>query len=262
MTVLVVDSGLGGLSVVKALRSVAPRAAVDYWADDAAFPYGELPAAKLIDRVVDIVSRAASERPPKVVIIACNTASTVVLQSLRERFSFPVVGIVPGIRPAAGATRSGMFSVLATPATARGAYASDLIARFAAGLEVTLVGARRLATLTERALAGHIVTDAELLDEIAPCFVRDGDRRTDVVVLGCTHYPLILERLAAVAPWPVQWIDPAPAVIRHMQSICPSLDESRGDRLHFTSGRVHDAAVEAIVNGGGLRLAREPARSV
>lgn len=262
MAVLVIDSGLGGLSVVKALRAVAAGATVDYWADDAGFPYGDLSPERLIERVVHVVTLAAREQPPQVAIIACNTASTVVLQALRARFPFPIVGIVPGIRPAAAATRSGMISVLATPATAGGAYVRDLIGQFAADREVTLVGARRLAALTEQELAGRTVADAELLAEIAPCFREDDGRRTDVVVLGCTHYPLILDRLVAVAPWPVQWIDPAPAVVRHMLTVCPVPEVSEGDRLHFTSGRPHDAAVESIAAGAGLRLVCEPVHGV
>ncbi|MDP3321708.1 MAG: aspartate/glutamate racemase family protein, partial [Bosea sp. (in: a-proteobacteria)] len=122
----------------------------------------------------------------------------------------------PAIKPAAAATRSGLISVLATPGTVARDYTRGLIQSYAGGCEVTLVGATGLAALAEAALRGERVEDGAIAAEIAPCFVERDGRRTDVVTLSCTHYPLLLEPMRRVAPWPVEWIDPAPAIARRV----------------------------------------------
>ena len=133
-------------------------------------------------------------------VIACNTASTLVLPHLRERFAIPFVGTVPAIKPAAQATRSRLITVLATPGTVARDYTRDLIETYAAGCRVNLVGSPRLAGFAEAELAGDPVADADLLAELAPCFVEDAGGRTDVVALACTHYPLLLPRLRRSRP--------------------------------------------------------------
>ncbi|GJD48201.1 Glutamate racemase [Methylobacterium crusticola] len=217
--VLVFDSGLGGLTVLREVRRARPDARVVYAADDAAFPYGGLGEAALVERVLAVMERLVARHAPDLVVVACNTASTLVLPALRRRFGLPFVGTVPPIKPAAAATASGLVSVLATPGTVRRDYTRDLIEAYAARCAVTLVGATRLAGQAEAELAGLPVADAELRAEIAPCFVAQGERRTDVVVLACTHYPLLLDRFRQLAPWPVTWIDPAPAIARRMTQL-------------------------------------------
>ena len=137
-----------------------------------------------------------------------------------------------------------MISVLATPGTVARDYTRALIETFAADCDVTLVGSTRLATLAETAMHGGLVADAEIAAEIAPCFVTRGARRTDGVVLACTHYPLLLERYLRLAPWPVAWIDPAPAIARRVDHVLVEKGFSRGDADRpaagtaiFTSGR-------------------------
>ncbi len=217
--VLVFDSGVGGLSVLRELLRVRPDARFVYAADDAAFPYGRLDEAAVLARVLAVMEQLIAEQAPDAVVIACNTISTVVLPALRARYPMPFVGTVPAIKPACAASLSRRISVLATPGTVKRDYTQALIRDFAGGCEVTLVGAAGLAGLAERAMAGEPVTDAVIAAEIGPCFVGEGAARTDVVVLACTHYPLLLDRMAALAPWPVRWIDPAPAIARRLASL-------------------------------------------
>ncbi len=238
-TILVFDSGLGGLTVLEAVRRARPDARYVYAADDAAFPYGRLSEAALVARVLDVMGQLIAAHRPDLVVIACNTASTLVLPALRQRFSTPFVGVVPPIKPAATTTRSGLITLLATPGTVARSYTRDLIATYASSCSVTLVGSRNLATFAEAEMAGSPVDDATLAAEVAPCFVTAEDgRRTDVVCLSCTHYPLLLPRLRALAPWPVSWIDPAPAIARRVvQLLGPGArTEPHGVLAAFTAG--------------------------
>lgn len=216
-TILLFDSGLGGLTVLDAVRRARPDARYVYAADDAAFPYGRLSEADLVARVLEVMGQLIATHRPDLVVIACNTASTLVLPALRQRFATPFVGVVPPIKPAAETTRSGLVTLLATPGTVARSYTHDLIATYAGSCRVTLVGSQKLATFAEAEMAGTPVDDAALAEEIAPCFVEAEDgRRTDVVCLSCTHYPLLLPRMSRLAPWPVSWIDPAPAIARRV----------------------------------------------
>lgn len=250
-TILVFDSGLGGLTVLARTAPLCPGADIVYAADDAGFPYGRLDEGALVARVLTVMERLVARFHPDLVVVACNTASTLVLPALRARFTLPFVGTVPAIKPAATLTRSRMISVLATPGTVARDYTRGLIDTYARGCDVTLVGSTRLAGLCEAALKGEPVDDAAVRAEIAPCFVERDGRRTDVVTLSCTHYPLLLERMQHLAPWPVDWIDPAPAIARRVLSLLGPAAEQRADG---------PADSVAVLTGGGtlngpLRLA-------
>src|SRR5262249_27370727 len=147
---------------------------------------------------------------------ACNTASTIVLPHLRARYGVPFVGTVPAIKPACAASRTKRVSVLGTEGTVAREYTRTLIRDFANGAEVTLVGSAKLAALAEAELPGTLAEDAAIGREMAPCFIDAGGRRTDTIVLACTHFPLLLDRLEHLAPWPVRFIDPAPAIARRV----------------------------------------------
>ena len=251
-TILVFDSGLGGLTVFAEIVRARPDARFIYAADDAGFPYGRLSEAALVARVEAVVARLVALHAPDLVVVACNTASTVVLRALRQRFAVPFVGTVPAIKPAAALSRSKRISVLATPGTVAREYTRDLVATYAAGCHVTLVGAPRLAGLAEAELSGSPAADADIVAEIAPCFVADEGGRTDVVALGCTHYPLLLPRLRALAPWAVTWLDPAPAIARRVVQLV-------GDAA---CGHGHDDEATAVFTGGaGLTSALRDALS-
>lgn len=263
-TILVFDSGLGGLTVLEQVRHARPDAAYVYAADDAAFPYGALSEPALIARVLAVMERLLVRHAPDLVVIACNTASTLVLPSLRKRFVTPFVGVVPPIKPAAALSRSHVVSLLATPGTVARAYTRELIETHAGHCDVTLVGAPNLAPLAERAMAGEAVADAALLTEIAPCFVtREDGRRTDVICLSCTHYPLLLPRFEAIAPWPVQWVDPAPAIARRVvQLLGPvPLSEGAGEGQSAREGEARPVTIGAFTGGSGLTPALRQALS-
>ncbi len=261
--VLVFDSGLGGLTVLREVAEAVPGCAISYLADDAVFPYGRLVEDVLVARVETVLAEAIAREVPDVVVIACNTASTAVLGPLRARWpGIAFVGTVPAVKPAAALSRSGLVSVLATPGTVARDYTRDLVLRFAGGCAVTLVGAPRLAALTEAALRGEAVDAAAVAAEIAPAFVEQDGRRTDAVVLACTHYPLLLDRFAVLAPWAVTWVDPAPAIARRVAQVlrdggrAPDGSAATGPvPVTFTSGTVPGRALDAVLNGRGIAWA-------
>jgi glutamate racemase len=221
-TILVFDSGLGGLTVFAEAVNARPDARFVYAADDAGFPYGRLTPEALVARVMGVLRRLIERYAPDLVVVACNTASTLVLPPLRERFRIPFVGTVPAIKPAAQLSRSKRITVLATPGTVARDYTRDLVATYAADCRVTLVGSRHLAGYAEAELAGAPVADTVIAAELSPCFVTEGEERTDVIALACTHYPLLLPRLRSLAPWSVTWVDPAAAIARRMVQLIGS----------------------------------------
>src|ERR1700748_1337943 len=210
-TILVFDSGLGGLTVLREIVAARQDAHFVYVADDAFFPYGHHSEDEIIARVVPLVGELIERHAPDLVVIACNTASTLVMAHLRAAYTVPFVGTVPAIKPACAQSKTRRVSVLGTKGTVQREYTRALIRDFAQGCEVTLIGSPELAALAEAALSGNEVGDPEILAELAPCFVGDRDNpsdRTDTVVLACTHYQLLMDRLIRLASWPVDWIDP------------------------------------------------------
>ncbi|MBS9475758.1 glutamate racemase [Ancylobacter radicis] len=254
-TILVFDSGLGGLSVFRELARARPDARFVYAADDAAFPIGSWEEPALLARLGMVIDALIARTAPDAVVIACNTASTLVLPSLRARHSIPFVGTVPAIKPACESSLTRQVSVLATPGTVKRDYTQTLIRDFAGNCAVTLVGSTRLAALAEAAMAGEEVADEDFAAEIAPAFVRAGKARTDAVVLACTHYPLVLGRLQKVAPWPVRWIDPAPAIARRLTALLGpvAFAASPAPLRLFSTGRPLDAALVESIAGRAAR---------
>jgi glutamate racemase len=259
--ILVFDSGIGGLTVYREIVRLRPDSDYIYLADDAAFPYGALREDRLVARVQSVLDAAIAEYAPDIVVIACNTASTLVLPPLRAAYPLlPFVGTVPAIKPAAERSRSQMISVLATPGTVARDYTRTLIATHAGHCRVTLVGSRTLASIAEAEMKGEPIDDNEIAREIAPCFVRDAESgaRTDTIVLACTHYPLLQDYFARLAPWPVEWIDPAPAIARRVDAVLseryelrPSTAEPNG-RAIFTSGKRPPSSLEKALLKMGL----------
>jgi glutamate racemase len=239
--ILVFDSGLGGLTVLREIVSARPDAAYTYVADDAFFPYGQHTEDEIIARVVPLIGDLIATHKPDLAVIACNTASTLVMAHLRQAYGIPFVGTVPAIKPACAASRTKRVSVLGTRGTVRREYTRTLIRDFAGDCQTTLVGSEHLAALAEAALRGEAVSDAAIAAEIAPCFVGDNAAtRTDTVVLACTHYPLLLGQIQRLAPWPVDWIDPAPAIARRVVDLAgpKAADISPAPaRMIFTSGK-------------------------
>jgi glutamate racemase len=260
-TILVFDSGLGGMTVLREIVAARPDARYVYVADDAFFPYGHHTEQEIIARVVPLIGELIDRHTPDLVVIACNTASTLVMSYLREAYKIPFVGTVPAIKPACARSRTKRVSVLGTKGTVQREYTRGLIRDFAEGCEVKLVGSPELASLAENALSGHEVSDRDILTELTPCFVgarEDETSRTDTIVLACTHYPLLLDRFVKLAPWPVEWIDPAPAIARRAADLLgPAAGEVRDDRaqMFFTSNKPHTLSRALMPFFGGRELA-------
>lgn len=211
--ILVFDSGMGGLSIYREIRRVLPAHHYIYCFDNAHFPYGELTEKELIDTCVGTVERMVREHAIQLVVIACNTASTIALPELRARLSVPVVGVVPAIKPAAALTRSGCIGLLATPGTVARDYTRQLIDQFAPGKEVLRKGSTELVVQAERKLAGEPV-DMDLLRQVMAPWT-EGKGHPDTVVLGCTHFPLLAEELSDIMPG-VLLVDSGEAVARRV----------------------------------------------
>ncbi|WP_075183243.1 glutamate racemase [Pantoea sp. 1.19] len=211
-TVLVFDSGVGGLSVYDEIRQLLPDLHYLYAFDNVAFPYGEKTEAFIVERVVEIISAATQRYPLALVVIACNTASTVSLPALRTRFDFPVVGVVPAIKPAARLTRNGVVGLLATRATVKRPYTHELIARFAGECQTEMLGSAELVEIAEAKLHG-VPVDKVALQRILRPWLRMQEP-PDTVVLGCTHFPLIGEELQSVLPEGTRLIDSGAAIAR------------------------------------------------
>jgi glutamate racemase len=259
--ILVFDSGLGGLTVLREIVRTRPDAHYVYVADDAFFPYGHHSEEQIIARVVPLVGELIARHAPALVVIACNTASTLVMSHLRSAYSAPFVGTVPAIKPACASSKTKRVSVLGTKGTVKREYTRRLIEDFAQGCDVTLVGSAELASLAESALSGNDVRDADIAAELAPCFVGDGADRTDTVVLACTHYPLLLERLKRLAPWPDR-LDRSgardrPARLRAARLARPAKRRRRRrDDLHLAAAAHAERRADAV-----LRRARAGVRS-
>ena len=254
-SILVFDSGLGGLTVFREVVKARPDARYVYVGDDAFFPYSGRGEAELVARVGALMDELIETHRPDLIVIACNTASTLVLPHLRTRFGVPFVGTVPAIKPACAGSRTKRVAVLGTEATVAREYTRALIRDFANGSDVKLVGSARLAGFAEAELNGAPVVDDLIAQEIAPCFVDADGRRTDTVVLACTHYPLLLDRLERLAPWPVTFVDPAPAIARRVADLSgpKAGDAPRSPaRIVFTSKRSPSAALAAALARFGI----------
>ena len=261
-TILVFDSGLGGLTVFREVSAVRPDARYLYLADDAGFPYGDLAEGALVERVTAVLGEAIAQGSPDLVVVACNTASTLALTELRARFAVPFVGTVPAIKPACAQSKTQHVTVLGTLATVGREYTRALIREFAGSCEVALVGSPRLAGFAEAELKGEPAADATIAAEIAPCFVERQGKRTDTVVLACTHYPLLLGRFGRLAPWPVAWIDPGAAIARRVAVLLRERAAVQSPppppRILFTSGRAPSPPLAEALAGYGFPSAEQP----
>ncbi len=261
-TILYFDSGIGGLSVVKEARILLPDYRSIYVADDAAFPYGTWEEATLLERMTGLFGQLIEEHRPDLIVIACNTASTLAIDPLRKAFPDQAfVGTVPAIKPAAERTVSGLVSVLATPGTVKRQYTRDLIERYASRVHVRLVGSEKLAALAENYMRTGFVDERAVREEIAQCFVERDGRRTDIVVLACTHYPFLVNRMRKVAPWPVDWIDTSEAIARRALNLITEMKpDNFSDALDlavFTSGRT-PPELRRLAQGFGFQVRTQP----
>ncbi|TXC71956.1 glutamate racemase [Sphingomonas ginsenosidivorax] len=213
--ILFFDSGVGGLSIVAPARALLPTAPFVYAADSAGFPYGTKSETEIAARVPVLLGRLAERYRPSLIVIACNTASTIALPVVRAALDLPVVGTVPAIRPAALLSRTRTIGVLGTQATVRQAYVDDLAARFAGDCSVLRHGSAELVELAEAALHGRDVAPERYAAVLEGLFGQPGGERIDVIVNACTHFPLVEAELAAAAPG-VRFVDGGPGIARRI----------------------------------------------
>ena len=209
------DSGVGGLSVLQPTRELIPNAPIVYVADNAGFPYGERSEEDIAARVPALLGPVVERFRPRLVVVACNTASTIALDTVRLRLDLPVVGTVPAIKPASEMSKSRVFGVLGTQATVRQPYVDDLAARFAADCTVIRHGSPELVELAEAKVAGEEVALEAVRAAAQPMFEAERGGDIDVVVLACTHFPLLGEELRAAFP-DVALVDGGPGIARRI----------------------------------------------
>ncbi|MDR5901486.1 MULTISPECIES: glutamate racemase [Halomonas] len=230
--ILVFDSGVGGLSVVAALRARMPHAALAYACDNAMLPYGRRQDAWLVERILAVCEAAVAASRCAALVVACNTASTLALDALREHLRVPVVGTVPAIKPAAMVSRSRHIGLLATSATVARPYTLRLIETFAADCRVRRVAADPLVREAERYLAGELPDSAVIASALAPLWEEP---ELDTVVLGCTHFPLLRDLLSAAAPRAVSWVDSSDAIARRTAQVASDVALGSGPGQSFAS---------------------------
>lgn len=243
--ILVFDSGVGGLSIVGHLRGQLPHATISYLADNQHFPYGTLQPQQLTERIEALLCQLSGEINPDLIVVACNTASTLALPALRASLPVPIVGVVPAIKPAAQITESNVVGLIATPGTISRDYTDELIAKFASELMVIRLGTTELVMLVEEMLPATLalqdplnkVLNERCLHIVQPLLNHPQAQYMDTVVLACTHFPLIQPQLAAVLPQVKYWIDSGEAIARRVANL---LD---GQEAAATRG-------SALINGG------------
>ena len=218
-TAIVFDSGVGGLSVFDCIAAALPGLRLLYVADNAYFPYGTKEEAALVTRVRDLLAGLTERLHPDLIVVACNTVSTVALPALRDALAVPIVGTVPAIKPAAQASVTRVIGLLGTLGTVRRQYTQALIDEFAPGCTVLRHGSAELVELAERKLRGESIAPAAIERALAGLIDQPGGERMDTVVLACTHFPLLADELAAGAPRPLRWIDSGAAIARRVAAL-------------------------------------------
>ncbi|MEP7221870.1 MAG: glutamate racemase [Novosphingobium sp.] len=214
--ILLFDSGVGGLSVLAELRKVLPDAPVIYAADLAGLPYGDKSEAEIAARVCGLLGRMAERFQPRLICIACNTASTIALVMVRDVLEVPIVGTVPAIKPAAAMTRSGVIGLLGTAATIRQGYVDRLEAEFAADKRLLRFAAPELVAAAEAKLRGEAVDPTVFARAAEGLRSQQGGAQIDTVVLACTHFPLVADELGEAFGPGVRFVDGAAGIARRV----------------------------------------------
>lgn len=222
--ILVFDSGIGGLSVLAHIQRKLPQAPIVYAADNARYPYGTKSEAEIAARVPALLGRLTERYRPRLVVIACNTASTIALSDVRSALDLPIVGTVPAIKPAAAVSKTRIIGVLGTNATVRQPYVDNLVAQFAADCTVLRHGSSDLVDIAEAKLRGIPVDPAHMRDAISGLYNQQGGDRIDAVVLACTHFPLLAEEIEAASPHPVSLVDSGEGIARRTAHLTAGQD--------------------------------------
>jgi len=221
---LIFDSGVGGLSIFQEVVKQSPNVNCYYLSDNAYFPYGELGETVLINRLITLLDSFVKEQPVDMIVIACNSASTVALQSLRQHFSLPVVGVVPAIKPAALKSKNDVIGLLATPATINRDYTKQLINEFAANKTVLNIGSTALVKLAEEKLQGKRVDEQVLKTVFLPWL--NAPSQPDTLVLGCTHFPLLKKEISDCFDGRVNLVDSGEAIAKRVTLLLGNHEET------------------------------------
>ena len=253
--ILIFDSGVGGLSVAHALRQHYPSAALCYACDNAWLPYGLRDDTTLAERIVTVCQAAVTACQASVLVVACNTASTLALEGLRQALSIPVIGTVPAIKPAAQLSATRHIGLLATTATVNRPYTQGLIDSFANDCRVTKIAADALVTEAEAWLAGVPLDMSRVQQALTPLWqATKAHPALDTVVLGCTHFPLLQPQLVTLAPVPITWVDSGDAIARRVGQVATTLVSSAHD------GRCYTTAPATALTDGFARYGFQPPR--
>lgn len=244
--ILVFDSGVGGLSILHEIQKKLPFAPLIYASDNAFFPYGTKGEAELIERVDAVFHRITETYPIDIIVVACNTASTLTLPHIRSHFSQPIVGVVPAIKPAATQSKSQVIGLLATPATVARPYTHNLIREHAPNAEVISVGSSELVQLAEHKLRGGAVSPEQLHGILQPFFTHPRAKEMDALVLACTHFPLLRDELAAQFSPQVQLIDSGEAIARRVESLLASHTFTKQEPEHSAIFTKASPSVDAL----------------
>lgn len=252
---LLFDSGVGGLSVLGKVRKLLPQAPVMYVSDNAGLPYGSKTEAQIAARVSGLLGRLTERYRPRLVCIACNTASTIALASVREVLEVPIVGTVPAIKPAAAMTQTGVIGLLGTEATIRQGYVDRLEAEFAADKRLLRHGAPELVAAAEAKLRGEPVDPAVFIRAAAALRAMPDGERIDIVVLACTHFPLLEADLAEAFGPDVRFVDGSDGIARRIAFLTQGQDwapSRTGDMALFTRDDPDDAKLMPTLARYGL----------
>lgn len=215
--VLVFDSGVGGLSVAREIQRRLPGLPLVYASDNGFFPYGTKGEIELIARVDRVIRRLLERYPVDILVIACNTASTLTLPHLRSQLRLPIVGVVPAIKPAAKLSQTGVIGLLATPATVARPYTHELIREYAPHCDVISLGSSELVQIAEQKLRGETIDEHAIARIVTELMRHEKAPLMDVLVLACTHFPLLKEELSLYLPETVQLIDSGEAIARRVE---------------------------------------------
>lgn len=230
--IVIFDSGVGGLSIYREIvQRLTPQVhEYIFVSDNYAYPYGIKQEAELNQRVIAVMHRIVAQFNPDIAVVACNTASTIVLPLLRAEFTFPVVGVVPAIKPAAGISTSRSIGLLATPATIARSYTDQLIADFAADCEVIKHGSIQLVEMAEEKLHGKLVSQTALQQELQTFLARP---ECDVLILACTHFPLLnneIKDIFNVNNHPITLVDSGMGIANRVASLLPETKVGESER--------------------------------
>ena len=232
-TVLIFDSGVGGLSILKEIHQQLPQLNLNYLMDNAAFPYGTKSDEFLTKRVIEVCSKAVAELAPDILVVACNTASTLALPQLRAALKIPVVGVVPAIKTAANLSTTKVIGLIATPATVCRPYTDNLVAEFSPNCEVHRLGSTELVLWAEKHINQGAIPNRQALKQHIQPWLNNAEGISHVV-LGCTHFPLLLDSLQSL--WPsITWVDSGNAIAMRVASL---LNQRSNQTLNLPNGRL------------------------